>query len=199
MSEIGFLRAPEVTKEVQRLFDEDLAEMGYIPNVSKLWAYQPSVANGLFDLITEAVASQKLTFRHRAILIAACASTLGDSYGSFSWGTGLAGVTDAHTAAGVLRGNDEQLSDEERAMAIWARKIADDPNSTSADDVQALRDAGFTDEQIFAITTFVGLWLAFSTINDALGLRPDAVLRSSAPEEVVDAIRFGRPVDDDQT
>lgn len=34
--------------------------------------------------------------------------------------------------------------------------------------------APFDDGQVFAITTFVALRLAFSTANDALGAQPDA-------------------------
>ena len=78
-------------------------------------------------------------------------------------------------------------------MAAWARKVARDPNATTPADVQALRDAGLDDEQIFAITTFVALRLAFSTVNDALGAQPDAQLAQSLPPEVRDAVTYGRP------
>jgi hypothetical protein len=81
-------------------------------------------------------------------------------------------------------------------MAGWARKVARDPNATRAADVQALREAGFSDPQIFTITVFVALRLAFSTVNDALGVPPDAALRASTPNVVLDAVTFGRPVDD---
>ncbi len=80
-------------------------------------------------------------------------------------------------------------------MAVWARKVARDPNGTSAADVQELRDAAFSDDQIFAITVFVALRIAFSTVNDALGICPDAALRSTAPQEVLEAVTFGRPID----
>ena len=66
-------------------------------------------------------------------------------------------------------------------MAAWARKVARDPNATTPADIQALRDAGLDDGQIFAITAFVALRLAFSTINDALGAQPDAELAQSLP------------------
>ena len=79
-------------------------------------------------------------------------------------------------------------------MAAWARKVARDPNATTPADVQALRDAGLDDEQIFAITTFVALRLAFSTVNDALGAQPDAQLAQSLPPEVRQAVTWGRPV-----
>jgi hypothetical protein len=77
-------------------------------------------------------------------------------------------------------------------MATWARTIAADPNATTAVDVAALHDAGLSDAEIFAITAFVALRLAFSTVNDALGAAPDDELRASAPPEVRDAVTWGR-------
>ena len=79
-------------------------------------------------------------------------------------------------------------------MAAWARKVATDPNATTPADIQALRDAGLDDGQIFAITSFVALRLAFSTINDSLGAQPDAQLARSVPQEVREAVTYGRPV-----
>jgi uncharacterized peroxidase-related enzyme len=190
---IGFLELPVVTAEAQAIFDEDVAEDGYVMNVSKLWAYNANVLTGLFDLMRQAITDQDLSFRRRGILVAACASTLGDSYCSIAWGSKLAGVSDPEMAAAVLRGSDEGLADDERALAAWARKVAKDPNGTTAEDLEDLRSAGFTDAQIFAVTSFVALRIAFSTVNDSLGVGPDVALRSSAPAVVVDAVAYGRP------
>jgi alkylhydroperoxidase family enzyme len=193
METIGFLGLPSVTPEAQAIFDEDIAEDGYVMNVSRLWAYDPGLVTGLFDLMRAAIADRQLSFRQRAILVAACASTLGDSYCSLAWGSKLATVSDPDLAAGVIRGDDEGLSDEERTMVSWARKVAKDPNGTTQGDVEALRSAGFNDRQVFAVTVFVALRIAFSTVNDALGTGPDAALRASAPEAVVSAVQYGRP------
>jgi alkylhydroperoxidase family enzyme len=192
MSTIGFLELPTVTSEAQALFDEDIAEDGYVMNVSKLWSHNAPLMTNLFALMGQSLADQGLTFRQRAILVAACASTLGDSYCSLAWGSKLAGATDAELAASVIRGSDGALSDDERALASWARQVARDPNHTTAQDVGGLRAAGFSDSQIFAVTAFVALRLAFSTVNDALGVGPDTALRAAAPKAVVDAIGFGR-------
>jgi hypothetical protein len=73
--------------------------------------------------------------------------------------------------------------------------VARDPNGISAADVQALRDVGFDDSQIFGITVFVALRLAFSTVNDALGASPDHQLATSLADSVRAAIMFGRPPD----
>jgi uncharacterized peroxidase-related enzyme len=196
MSTLGFLAEHVPDAEAQRIFDDDVAELGYVMNVSRLWAYQPATLNHLFDLMGETYATEELSFRQRGILVIACASTLGDAYCSLAWGTKLASKSDAETAAGILRGDDDRLSPDEHAMAQWARKVARDPNSTTAADVQALRDAGYSDAQIFAITAYVALRLAFSTINDALGARPDSAFRTRAPEAVIDAVSYGRPMDE---
>jgi alkylhydroperoxidase family enzyme len=192
MSTIGFLELPLVTPEAQALFDEDVAEDGYVMNVSKLWSHNAPLVTNLFALMGQAVSDQNLSFRQRGILVAACASTLGDSYCSLAWGSKLAGVSDPDFAATVIRGSDEGLSDEERELASWARKVASDPNHTTTEDVENLRAVGFSDSQIFAITVFVALRLAFSTVNDSLGVGPDIALESAAPRAVVEAIGFGR-------
>jgi uncharacterized peroxidase-related enzyme len=193
---IGFLDLPLVTSEAQVIFDEDVAEDGYVMNVSRLWAYNPGLVTGLFDLMRAAIAESDLSFRDRGILVAACASTLGDSYCSLAWGSKLASVSDPDIAAGVIRGEDEGLTDQERALASWARKVARDPNGATQDDVDALRSVGFDDRQVFAITAFVALRIAFSTVNDALGVGPDLALGASAPEAVVSAVHYGRsPMD----
>jgi uncharacterized peroxidase-related enzyme len=194
---IGFLGVPESTIEAQQSFGEDIAELGYVMNVSRLWAYQPATMTGLFNLLRQANAGDRLSLRQRIILVAACASAFGDSYCSLVWGAKLAAESHAQTAAGVLRGIDDGLSTSERVMARWARTVARDPSHTTATDVQALRDAGFSDAQIFAITVFVALRLAFATVNDALGLPPDKALRSTAPDVVLDAVTFGRPIEDE--
>jgi hypothetical protein len=192
MDTIGFLELPVDSTEAQALFAEDIADVGYVMNVSKLWAYQPNLVTGLFDLMSETIADLGLSLRQRGILVAACASTLRDSYCSLAWGSRLAGVSDPETAAAVLRGTDEGLTADERALSSWARKVASDPNGTTPEDIEVLRSAGFDDAQIFAITTFVALRLAFSTVNDALGVGPDITLRSGAPRAVVDAVGYGR-------
>ncbi|TMR89952.1 hypothetical protein EJK15_58040 [Nonomuraea basaltis] len=196
MDGIGFLSVPEATAEAQRIFDEDIAELGYVMSVSRLWAYQPATVAGLFALLRQVTTVDRLSLRQRHVLVTACASAFGDSYCSLVWGSRLAEASDAQTAAGVLTGVDDGLSSSERAMATWARKVAREPNGTTAADAQELRDAGFSDSQIFTITAFVALRLAFSTVNDALGVRPDAALRSSVPGVVRDAVAFGRPIDD---
>jgi|Tabmets5t2r1_1033131.scaffolds.fasta_scaffold09848_2 alkylhydroperoxidase family enzyme len=190
---ISFLDTPEPPAAAEEIFEADLAELGYVMNSSRLWAYQPETFGGLLDLVGECVSAGGLSFRDRGILVAACASALGDSYCSLAWGMKLAGAAGPETAASVLRGDDLRLTAREQALARWARLLARDPNATTAADVAALREAGYSDARIFAVTVFVALRLALSTANDALGARPDAALGAGAAA-VVDAVTFGRAI-----
>jgi uncharacterized peroxidase-related enzyme len=190
----SFLEEPVVSAEVQALYDEDLADGDFVWNVSRLWAHQPATVKHLFELMSEAFRPSGLSFRQRGILVTAAASTLGDSYCSMAWGGKLAGASNAELAAGVLTGSDAGLTDQEQAMAAWARKVARDPNATTPADIGVLREAGLDDSQIFAITAFVALRLAFSTINDALGAQPDEGMARVLPPEVREAVTYGRPV-----
>jgi uncharacterized peroxidase-related enzyme len=189
----SYLEEPPRSPQVQALYDEDLADDDYVWNVSRLWAHQPETQRQLFDLMSRAFKPSGLSFRQRGILVAAAASTLGDSYCSLAWGGKLAKASDDALAAGVLSGTDAGLTDQEQALASWARKVARDPNGTTPADVQALRDAGLDDGQVFAVTAFVALRLAFSTINDSLGAQPDTQLAASLPDEVREAVTWGRP------
>jgi uncharacterized peroxidase-related enzyme len=187
-----FLAEPPMTPQVRAKYDADLESDGYVMDLTRAWAHHPEVDDALSDLIRSAAAAAGLSVRERGILVTACASTFGDSYCSLAWGTRLAAEADPELAVAVLTGSDAGLSDGERAMAAWARQVARDPNGTSEADVQALRDAGFDDARIFAVTTYVALRLAFSTVNDALGAVPDAELRDATPPAVRAAVTWGR-------
>ncbi|MGC1238232.1 MAG: methyltransferase domain-containing protein [Acidimicrobiales bacterium] len=192
---VGFLQMPKVSEAAQRMFDEDVDDYGFVMNASRLWAYAPEVCERLFELLGSVTKLGSLNLRQRGILVAATASTLGDAYCSLAWGSKLAHETSATIAGNVLRGVDEGLDDSEKALATWARRVVSDPNRVTEMNVDELRNVGFTDTQIFAITVFVAGRLAFSTINDALGAQPDYELLEGVAREVRDAVTFGRPAE----
>jgi len=189
----SFLPEPATTPEVEEMYADDVDDLGYVMNASKLWGLDPRSADAIFGLMGTATELGGLSFRQRGIVVTACASTLGDSYCSLAWGGKLATKAGAEVAAGVLRGDDVGLDDSEKALAAWARKVARDPNGTTPADVQLLRDAGFDDRQVFAVTVYAAARLAFSTVNDALGAVPDEELVGSVPDEVRHAVSYGRP------
>ena len=128
----GFLEMPPTSADVRRLYDDSIAKQGFPMNLTRLWAHQPALHRGLFDLVGQAAQAGELTFRQRAILVVAAASAFGDGYCSLAWGGKLSGVVGDDVAGNVLRGEDDWLDPAERALAGWARRVARDPNATES-------------------------------------------------------------------
>lgn len=188
-----FLQDPELTDSVQALYDEDLAVEDYVANLTRAWAWMPEAQDGLFDLMAATVAQSGVSFRERAVLVTAAASNLGDSYCSIAWGNRLASASNAETAAAVVAGTSSAaMTDREVAIADWARRLATDANATEQSHVDRLREVGFDDAQIFAMTVYVSLRIAFAVVNDGLGVPPDSQLIEKLPAQLSQAITFGR-------
>jgi uncharacterized peroxidase-related enzyme len=189
-----FLGEPPASEAADALYDQDLKEDGYVWNLTRLWTWRPDVLESFVGLRSLLMNEWGLTDRDRAVLVAAVASELGDSYCSLAWGAKLASLTDDETASLVLTGAPApELSERESALAAWARQIVRDPNSTTEKQVSRLRELGLGDREVFEATAFIALRLAFSTINDALGAAPDEQLAADAPERVREAVSYGRP------
>jgi uncharacterized peroxidase-related enzyme len=191
-----FLQNAPDNEAVARLYQADLDKRGFVMNLSRAWAWRPDVADAFLALRGLLTSTSSLSPREQAVLTCATASTLGDSYCSLAWGKMLAGASDPSTAAAVLSASGSAaLTPREEAMASWARKVVDNPNGTAAKDLDALRAAGCSDKDIFEATTFVAFRLAFSTVNDALGVTPDRQIADAAPPEVRNAVAYGRPTE----
>lgn len=169
----------------------------YVANFDRAWAWRPDVARAFIALRMKLMENSTLTQRELAVLVCTAARVVGDAYCSWAWGSKLAVLAGPAFAADVLRGSDvPELTTREAALKRWAEQVVRDPNGTSARDVDALRGAGLDDREIFEATAFVAFRLAFSTINDALGARPDRHVVDTAPPELRAAITYGRPPPD---
>ncbi|HEX5093144.1 MAG TPA: hypothetical protein VFV84_10700 [Burkholderiales bacterium] len=188
-----FIAAPQDSVETAKVYESSAASQGFVMNLARAWAWRPEVFDGFAALRNQLSGHSTLSKRELAVLVCAAASELGDSYCSLAWGRTLAQEAGAVAAASVI-GNaaNDTLTSRERTLAAWARKVVANPNATTPTDVERLREAGLGDREIFEATTFVAFRLAFSTVNDALGVNPDRRLAERVPAEVRAAVSFGR-------
>lgn len=195
-----FLEPPPDSEARSAMYARDAADDGYVRNLIRLWAWRPDVFDAFLNVRKLVAEKSELSLRERAILVCATAANLGDSYCALVWGTALASETDPMTAAAVVQCKEAtELTARERALATWAGEVVREPNAITAEDVDRLRAVGLTDQEIFDVTVFVALRLAFSTVNDALGARPDWQLAAAAPTMVRDAVGYGRAVSEHPT
>ena len=187
-----FLEEPAPSAGQERLYAADVAEHGYVWDLTRVWAHQPEVKEQLMALFAATAEAAGLTPRERAVIVIAQAAAIGDSYCAVAWGKRLAAWAGLQTAIAARTADEEPFSERERALADWARIVARSPGNSSPQDIQRLRDAGFKEPQIVALTAFAGLRTAFSSINGALGARPDLALAGPLDPTVRAAIAWGR-------
>jgi SAM-dependent methyltransferase/alkylhydroperoxidase family enzyme len=162
-----------MTPEAQVLAAADVDALGFVMNATKVWMHDPARHDQLFDLITGSARAAGLSVADRGVATIVAASEIGDTYCPLAWGQKLSNAASPELAASVLGGSDDLLDDRGKALATWARKVANNPQGITADDVDGLVQAGFDDAQILDLTLFVALRIAFSTVNGALGARPE--------------------------
>jgi uncharacterized peroxidase-related enzyme len=188
-----FLQSPADNEATSRLYQSDVESRGFVMNLSRAWAWRPDVWDAFAALRGLLTSKSSLRPRELPVLACATASSRGDSYCSLAWGKMLAKASDGPIAAAVLQGSENaSLTERERALSVWARKVVENPNATTPQDVEALRAVGLSEQEIFEATTFIAFRLAFSTVNDALGIAPDWQLAEGVPEEVRKSIDYGR-------
>lgn len=80
------------------------------------------------------------------------------------------------TARALARGalDEAGLSSIERSILEYAAKLTCSPADMNDDDIQRLRAAGLSDEQVWEATFTVSIFSMFNRMADAFGLRPPA-------------------------
>lgn len=167
------LGAAPATEAAEALAAEDVDDLGFVTNATRLWMHDPVVFEKLFALISSSARGAELSVAERGVATITGTRLAGDTYCPLAWGDKLAGVTSPEVAVSVLDSSDDLLDDRSRAVASWARKVATAPHSVTASDLDELRQVGFDDAQVLHLTLFISLRLAFATVNGTLGARPE--------------------------
>jgi alkylhydroperoxidase family enzyme len=188
----GFLGEPPPSDEREKLYADDLANDGYVWNLTRVWAWCPEALVAVSDALRGVSKAVTMELNDRAVLTLAAASTIEDSYCSFAYGLTSSQTSGEPVAIDVLSGTEQHLTGRDAGLARWARKVAGNPNGIHQGDVDELRSLGLDDREILAVTVFVALRIAFSTVNDALGATPDAELVAQLPPSIRHAVSWGR-------
>jgi hypothetical protein len=75
-----FLSVPADNDVTARIYRSDLDEMGFVMNVSRLWAWRPDVCEAFSALRSKLMTGSSLSSRELAILVCITAASLGDSF-----------------------------------------------------------------------------------------------------------------------
>jgi len=85
------------------------------------------------------------------------------------------------------------LEEKDRALLRFARKLNDTPSEISVVDMESLRSAGFTDQNIFDVVVIVAYFNFMNRIADGLGVVPELEKQESSERHLREVMDSQRP------
>lgn len=76
--------------------------------------------------------------------------------------------------------DEAELTKAERALLDYVTRVTEAAYRTTADDVQALREHGWTDPQIAEAVYITAMFAFFNRVADAFGISPQGYLEMNA-------------------
>lgn len=177
---------------LRELYDADVQNLGYVANYSRAFSLRPEVMKAWQNLGKTIVSNMEL--RHFQLATLAAATSLRSSYCSLAYGNRLRQVYDDAQLSAIARGDDAaELEPAERALTAFARKVALEAHRIDQQDVDTLREAGFSDAAILDIALAAAARCFFSKVLDAVGAQPDPAFAALEPP-LREALTVGRPI-----
>ena len=184
----------EVTGAAAEAYEADLAEGGYVSNVSRTFSHRPEVYEAWIAL-RGAVAKGMDARRYELVTIAA-ARRMRSSYCMLAHGNILAGgfydaervreIALDHRAAG--------LDEVDVAVMDLADKVAADASSVSQADIDQLRELGLSEAEVFDVVAAAAMRCFLTKIVDGLGFQADSAY-AALDDGLRDALVVGRPIE----
>ena len=196
MPYIPTISPEEAADPVKELYDRELAGQGYVSNYTRAFSRRPEVLAG-WQALKNAITSG-MDPRLYELATVAAATAIRSSYCSLVHGQILATSyyqpdTVASIAANETAGALGALDAADAAVVRCARKVAMEADKVTQEDIDELRDLGFSDDDIYNVILAAAARCFFSKVLDATGTLPDAALREM-PEQLRSALTVGREI-----
>ena len=185
---VAWLRVPgedEAPPPVAKLFDKASEKLGFIPNVLRVYALRPRHLELWDAFYDDLMRGESGLTKPQREMIAVVVSTVNRChYCMVSHGAALRKLTGDPILVEQLRTNYKyaELEPRERAMLDFAVKLTEHSSSCSEDDVEALREAGWSDEDIMDIAQVAAMFNFTNRLASGLGWVPnDEFVRLGLP------------------
>lgn len=166
---------------------------GYVPNYAKTFSHRPEIMKLWADL--QYGIRKHMDKRRFELVTVAAALAVRSTYCSLAHGKALTEFfTVDEVEAIVGDADDSPLSESDKLMLRFARKVARDAASVTAGDVDLLKATGFTDAEIFDIAAVATARTFFAQLCEGLGTTGDNTF-SSMDRRLRKALTVGRPLD----
>jgi len=192
MTFINTIAPADAAGETRAMYERQQSSYGYVPNYAKVFGHRPEVMVRWGRLLAEI--RRPMDDRLFELATFAAAFELKNTPCSLAHGQQLAGLIDEDSVQALASGEfTDSITDAEKAVTLFSRKVARDASSVEQNDVDALKQQGFSDAEIFDIATTVAGRSFLTRILDALGVEPD-VTAMEMNEDFRNALTVGRPI-----
>jgi len=187
----------EATGAVAELYRRQQGQSSYLPNYARVYCHRPEAMTALAAL--QNVLKQDMAPRLWALVALAAAREINSSYCSLAFARRLLKdhFSPQELVAVITSAPDAPLQHAERAAMALAAKVARNAATVTEDDIDALRQAGFSDAGIFDVVAAAAWRCFFAKVPDGLGVRPDAALGNLDPF-LLQHLVVGRAIDAEQ-
>jgi uncharacterized peroxidase-related enzyme len=174
----------DLPEDLQERIAEETEKAGFTPNVFRAYSYKPSHFRPFFQYHDALVEDTPLD-REEVEMIVVTVSGVNDClYCVVAHGALCRFYSERPKLADQLATNHRaaDLSERRRAMLDFAVKLTEEPGRVTEADLDALREVGFTDEEIWdvgSVTAFFNLSNRMSTMAD---MRPNEEFYTFARE-----------------
>jgi uncharacterized peroxidase-related enzyme len=193
MSYLQTVPPEDAAGRVKAMYDQDLAARGQVANYTRAFSARPEVMAGWLAL-KDAIASG-MDPRLYELATVAAATAIRSSYCSLVHGQILATrYYPAEKVASIASGEaGDALDAADAAVVRFAQKVAQEAEKITQEDVDGLRDLGFSDAEVFSVIAAAAARCFFSKVLDATGTLPDAGLHD-LPDQLRSALTVGREI-----
>lgn len=185
---ISRLRVPdesELPSDIQDLYAAMREKPGFVPNVYRAYSLRPTHLRGfnaLYDALMEG--DSGLSKAEREMIAVAVSAHNHCFYCMTSHSAVLRVRSGDPILADTIMANYRaaQLSPRQRAMLDLAVKMTCSPDVISDDDINGLRDHGFSDEDIFDVIQIAAFFNYSNRVATAVEMLPNREFHSMARE-----------------
>jgi uncharacterized peroxidase-related enzyme len=179
---LSWLETPsdeQIPGEVKELWETPLERLGFVPNVMRIFALRPDHLLRWWSYYDELLRGESgLTKEQREMIAVVVSVTNRCHYCVVSHSAALRKLTGDAVLVDTLATNYEYaaLEPAERAMLDFAVKLTRASSECTEADVERLRDAGWTDEDVFDIAQVAAMFNFTNRLASGasgLGWRPN--------------------------
>jgi uncharacterized peroxidase-related enzyme len=186
------IKPADSSGEVRKMYQRQQASYGYVPNYAKIFSHRPEVLARWGRLLAEIRRPMGDRLFELATFVAALEYK--NSPCSLAHGQQLAKFLSQESIIAITRGEfPTELTDAEHAVVRFSRKLARDASQINQQDVDGLKQADYTDAEIFDIATTVAARSFLTKILDALGVEVDTTFEGM-DDGLKSSLLVGRPI-----